>query len=53
MYKEYLNKVYKIAQVKYELNQDVMDSQLDQIKYCYNNGFTPIRTVEFIAERIF
>ena len=50
---EYVNRVFKIAEVKYDLNEDVMESYLDQIEKCRDNGFTPRKTVEFIAERIF
>lgn len=53
MYEEYLNRVYKIAEVKYDLNEDVMDAQLEQIQRCYKNNFSPLRCVEFIAERLF
>ena len=50
---DYINKVIKIAEVRYELNEFVMEAFLDEIEICKNNGFTPIKTVEFIAEKIF
>lgn len=53
MYNEYVQKVYKIAEVKYELEEEVMEAYMDQIQLCYDNEFTPTRTVDFIAERIF
>lgn len=50
---EYINKVFIIAERKYALNQEVVESFLEQIEKCHDNGFTPIRTVEFIANKIF
>ena len=53
LFDEYVNKVFLIADTKYKLEDVIMESYLEQIEKCYNNGFSPIRTVEFIAERIF
>jgi hypothetical protein len=53
MTEEFFQKVCKIAKVKYELNEDVMEAYSEEIDQCWYNGFSPIRTVEFIAEKIF
>lgn len=50
---EFFKRVLKIAQVKYELNQDVLEAYEEEIEQCWHNGFSPIRTVEFIANKIF
>jgi len=50
---EYLSKVAKIAQVKYEIEYDVVMSYKWDIEQCYDRNFTPRRTVELIAERLF
>lgn len=50
---EFLIKVAKIAEHKYQLEEDTLEAFADQIEWCFNNGFTPIRTVEHIANQIF
>lgn len=50
---EYLDKVSKIAWVMYEINGDVIEEYLPFIKQCYNNNFTPRRTVETLANDLF
>lgn len=50
---EFLIKVAKIAEHKYQLEEDTLEAFADQIEWCFNNGFTPIRTVEYIANQIF
>ena len=54
MYKEeFIKKVFKLAFVKYELNEDVMEAFEEDIDLCWKNDFSPMRTVEFIADKIF
>jgi len=49
---EFLKKVILIAEVKYDFNEDILEAFLEDIQTCWYNGFTPRRTVEFIAEQI-
>lgn len=53
MYEDYHKKVLKIAKVKYELNEDVLEAYDDRIVFCYDNDFPPSRTVEVLANLIF
>ena len=53
MPEEYLKKVVKLAEVKYELDPDILEAYYEEINMCWNYQFTPIRTVEYIAELIF
>jgi hypothetical protein len=41
-----------IAKVKYDLPLDVVEAFEDLILECYNNQFTPRRTVEVVAESV-
>jgi len=50
---DYWNRVCKVAFVKYALDEVVMDGFYEDIKMCWESQYTPIRTVEYIAERIF
>ena len=49
----YLSKVAKIAQVKYEIEYDVLISCSDIIEECFRNRYTPRRTVEVISNHLF
>lgn len=53
MNEEYLQKVQKIAEVKYQLDEDIIEAFYSEIEECFNAGFTPRRTVEVIAEQVF
>jgi hypothetical protein len=53
MTKDYLNKVIKIAEYKYEISEEVLLSFDYELERCYENNFTPIKTVEVIAEHLF
>ena len=53
MLEEFLNKVCKLAYVKYQLDEDIILAYEDEVEQCYTNGFTPRRTVEVIAQEIF
>lgn len=50
---KYFNKVILIAKAQYELNEEIVRSFSNEIEKCYKNGFTPRRTVELIAKRLF
>lgn len=50
---EYLTKVIKIAEYKYDISYDVLENYLDYIQDCWYNNFTPIRTVEAIANDLY
>lgn len=49
----YFDKVVKIAEVKYDLPREVVEVYEIDIRHCEQNGFTPRRTVEYLAEKIF
>lgn len=53
MPEDFYQKVVKIAEVKYALDDDVILGFYDEIKVCWEAQFTPRRTVEVIAERMF
>ena len=50
---EFIDKVLAVAKHKYELDEEVILGFADELEFCWNNNFGPIRTVEFIAEKIF
>jgi hypothetical protein len=50
---EYLDKVAKICEVKYELDREVVESVINHIEQCYEQNYTPRRTVEVVASLIF
>lgn len=50
---EYLDKVYKIAWVMYEIDGDILEEYDKTIKTCYERNYTPRRTVEVIATHLF
>lgn len=49
----FIDKVLAVAKFKYDLDEEVMLSFSEEISWCWDNSFGPIRTVEFIAEKIF
>ena len=49
----FTDKVVAIAKFKYDLDEDVILGFSEEIELCWNNDFSPTRTVEFIAEKIF
>lgn len=53
MFEEYLNKVAKIAEVKYEIEREVLESFILDIELCYEQNYTPRRTVEMVACHLF
>jgi hypothetical protein len=53
MPEEWVMRVAKIAQHKYEIDGDILDEYIQDLELCWENGFTPIRTVEYIAEKLF
>lgn len=50
---EFIQKVISVAKYKYELDEEVLELFMEDIEFCWDNSFGPIRTVEFIAEKIF
>ena len=46
-------KVAAVAKYKYEIEEDILENFLEDIEWCFNNGFSAIRTVEYIANQIF
>ena len=50
---DYINRVISIAEHKYELDPEVMLAFAEEITFCWDNDFGPIRAVEFIAAKIF
>ena len=50
---EFIDKVLAVAKFKYELDEEIMLGFADEIDFCWNNSFGPVRTVEFIANKIF
>ena len=48
----FYTKVKLISKVKYDLDEEIVETFFDTIEECYENEFTPRRTVEFIAELI-
>lgn len=50
---EYFDRVVKIAEVKYQLSEDVLENFREDIEECAESGFSIRRTVEVIAEKIF
>ena len=53
MPKEFFDKVSLIAKHKYELDEEVLEAYMLDIQLCWDNGFSAIRTVEYIAAKIF
>ena len=53
MLKDYTNLVVMVAEAKYDLERDVVESYEEVIALCYVNNYTPRRTVEVIATDIF
>jgi len=53
MLHKFIRKVSKIAQVKYDFNEDVIEAYLEDIEDCWNKGFSPRRTVEYLANKIY
>jgi hypothetical protein len=49
----FIDKVLIVAEFKYALDEEVVLSFTDEIDFCWDNNFGPVRTVEFIAEKIF
>jgi len=52
-YSTWRTKVNKIAQVKYEISEDVMSGFDTKIELAYQMNWSPIRTVEFVAKDLF
>ena len=50
---EFIDKVMLIAEHKYQLDSEVIAGFPEELDFCWKNNFGPIRTVEFIAEKIF
>jgi len=50
---EFLDKVIAIAKFKYDMDQEVTESYIVEIEQCYEQNFTPIRTVEVVANHLF
>lgn len=50
---EFVEKVIAVADYKYKLEEDVILAFEEELQFCWDNNFGPIRTVEFIAEKIF
>ncbi len=53
MTEDYLIKVIKIAKFKYDLDEEILEAYNEEIELCWKNNFSPSRTVEFIADKIF
>ena len=49
----FIDKVVAVAKFKYNLDEEIILGFADEIDFCWNSRFGPIRTVEFIAEKIF
>ncbi len=49
----FIDKVLAVAKFKYDLDEDVVLGYSDELDFCWNNSFGPVRTVELIAEKIF
>lgn len=49
----FIDKVIAVAKFKYDLDEEVILGFADEIDFCWKQSFGPVRTVEFIAERIF
>lgn len=50
---EFIKKVLAIAKHKYEIEEEVVLSFIHEIEQCYEQNFTPIRTVEVVANHLF
>jgi len=50
---DFIIKVKKIAEHKYEIDEVVLEEYQEFIERCYDNNFTPIRTVEAIAKHLY
>jgi len=53
MYQDYLDKVIKIAEVKYDVEEDVTRNYEEVIAGCYTRNYTPRRTVEEIIDLLY
>lgn len=49
----FIDKVVAIAKFKYEIEEEVTLSFINKIEECYEYNFSPIKTVEVIAEQLF
>ena len=50
---EYIDKVIAIAKFKYDMEEEVTLSYIFEIEQCYEQNYTPIRTVEVVANHLF
>ena len=50
---EFIDRVLAVAKHKYDLDEEIILNFSEEIDFCWNNSFGPIRTVELIAEKIF
>lgn len=50
---EYLKKVMAVARAKYDIELDVLLFFSHEIEQCYEQNYTPRRTVEVIANHLF
>jgi hypothetical protein len=50
---DYTDKVVKIAEFKYGLEEHVIMGYLKYIEFGFENGWPPRRTVDYIAHLIF
>lgn len=50
---EYVNRVAKLAWVMYEIDEDIIEGFMNEIEECYEQNYTPRRTVEVIADFLF
>ena len=49
----FIDKVVAVANFRYELDEDVILGYSDELDFCWENNFGPVRTVDFIVEKIF
>jgi hypothetical protein len=49
----YTRKVSLLADVLYEIPEEVIEEYAQLIKKCYDNNFSPRRTTETLAKEIF
>ena len=52
-YETWLSKVVKVADFKYEISKDVLENYNEELTTCYEQNFSPIRTVEVVASQLF
>jgi hypothetical protein len=50
---DFIKRVMLLAKAKYDIEEDIMESFISLIEQCYQQEFTPRKTVEVIAAELY